>query len=267
MKKIQLMNNIDIDHKEVTIEFESYESPPIKKPKIEIQSVQKVPVKILNSNYESTPKTLPTQSSSTSVVKSIVKSGNQSYTIRKISPAKQRTKPEETQNNILSTVQILDMNDDKDLYQNMVLIEPEQQEVKEESLSELKPLLEQSLRESAAIKQLLKQKLTSTPTQNETPTKSNDTSSISKSHMNKTQLFNGIKRYLSPSLTALLRMELFGAPSREYTNDEKIICTEILQLGDDTYNFLAEEWRLRLPAIDKVKDWMKQGDLDEIDEN
>lgn len=259
------LSKIDIDDKEVTIEVQNYDSPPAKKPKIQIQSVQKMhPVKILNSNYELTPKTLPTQSSSSSAVKSVMKSGSQNFTIRKFSsPQKVRAKVEESQDSIVQ-IHTLDMSDEKDLYQNMVLIEPETTEIKEDPLNEIKPLLEQSLRDSADIKQLLKQKLNSQI--ETTPSKSNETpSSISKSHLNKTQLFNGIKRYLSPSLTALLSMELFGAPSREYTSDEKIICTEILQLGDETYNFFAEEWRIRLPAIDKVKDWLKTGDLD--DEN
>ncbi|CRL06700.1 CLUMA_CG019457, isoform A [Clunio marinus] len=89
---------------------------------------------------------------------------------------------------------------------------------------------------------------------------------ISQSHLNKIQLFNGIKRYLSPSMIALLRIELFSTPGREYKKDEKIICQELLNLGDETYDFLCEEWRLRLPAKTDVHDWIQNRTAEEDDD-
>jgi hypothetical protein len=83
-------------------------------------------------------------------------------------------------------------------------------------------------------------------------------SNITHSSYNKVQLFNGIKRYLPPSLMALVRMELFGAPNREYRKDERIICGELLKLGEQTYDFFSEEWRLRLPSKDQVQTWLSE---------
>lgn len=88
-------------------------------------------------------------------------------------------------------------------------------------------------------------------------------SNITQSHLNKIQLFNGIKRYLSPSLIALLRMEIFAAPNREYKKDEKIICDEILKLGEEVYDFFSDEWRLRLPSKDQVKGWQSDDLIDD----
>lgn len=90
------------------------------------------------------------------------------------------------------------------------------------------------------------------------------TSNISQTPFNKVQLFNGIKRYLSPSLMALVRMELFGGPSRDYKQDEKIICAELLKLGEGTYDFFNDEWRLRLPTKEQVKSWENEA-LDDDD--
>lgn len=110
------------------------------------------------------------------------------------------------------------------------------------------------LKEVSEMKSILNEKLKQ-PAPSVNPPKLNESSNINQSLMNKTQLFNGIKRYLSPSLIALLRMEIFGAPSREYKKDEKIICSELLKLGDETYDFFSDEWRLRLPSKDTVKSW------------
>lgn len=109
--------------------------------------------------------------------------------------------------------------------------------------------------ELAEIKTMLNEKLK--PVQSSTSVTS-DSSNITQSYFNKIQLFNGIKRYLSPSLIALLRMEIFAAPNREYKKDEKIICSEILKLGTDAYDFFSDEWRLRLPSKDVVKNWLSE---------
>lgn len=129
---------------------------------------------------------------------------------------------------------------------------------------ELKPVLEESIRQLAEIKEMIKK-------QAEAPSPSSrkdseDNINISQSQLNKVQLFNGIKRYLSPSISALLRMELFAAPGREYKKDEKIICQELLQLGEKTYSFLHDEWRLRLPAKAEVQQWLDEKETDEDDD-
>lgn len=128
----------------------------------------------------------------------------------------------------------------------------------------LKPMLMDSLKQIAEIKEMLSKKQPEAASPS--PKKSEEElSNISQSHLNKVQLFNGIKRYLSPSMNALLRIELFSAPHREYKKDEKIICQELLMLGDKTYNFLTEEWRLRLPAKDDVQKWVDEQITDEDD--
>lgn len=59
-------------------------------------------------------------------------------------------------------------------------------------------------------------------------------------------------------MNALLRIELFYTPNREYKKDEKIICQEILSLGERTYDYFSEEWRLRLPAKQDVQRWIQE---------
>ncbi|CAG9808850.1 unnamed protein product [Chironomus riparius] len=118
---------------------------------------------------------------------------------------------------------------------------------------EIKSLLSQTSQDILDIKSMLSTSIAKT----QTPVK-NESSNISQSQFNKVQLFNGIKRYLSPSLIALLRMELFSAPNRKYKKDEKIICSELLKLGDETYDFFNDEWRVRLPAKDEVKSWQNE---------
>lgn len=127
----------------------------------------------------------------------------------------------------------------------------ERSEVTSDNNEELKLLLAQTSLDISEIKSMLNKSIS---TSQQTSTKSEE-SNISQSQLNKVQLFNGIKRYLSPSLIALLRMELFGAPNREFKKDEKIICTELLKLGDETYDFFNDEWRIRLPSKDQVKSW------------
>lgn len=117
------------------------------------------------------------------------------------------------------------------------------------------------MKDVSEIKNMLNEKLNQAPTTAQPST--SDSSNITQSQFNKVQLFNGIKRYLSPSLTALLRMEIFAASNREYKRDEKIIAGEILQLGNEVYDFFTDEWRLRLPAKDLVSDWQSEETTDD----
>ena len=136
---------------------------------------------------------------------------------------------------------------------------------KREPFSEdLKPILMDSLKQIAEIKEMLNEKQSEAAPS--TSKDSNDNLSISQSQLNKVQLFNGIKRYLSPSMNALLRIELFSSPGREYKKDEKIICQELLMLGEKTYSFLSDEWRLRLPAKKEVQQWIEEQQTEEDDD-
>ncbi|KAG5672622.1 hypothetical protein PVAND_002737 [Polypedilum vanderplanki] len=122
---------------------------------------------------------------------------------------------------------------------------------------EIKDLIIKTSDDVKELKTLVSTTLSKIPT---TSSVKEDNSNITQSGYNKVQLFNGIKRYLPPSLMALVRLELFGGTeNREYKNDEKIICGELLSLGEETYNFLNEEWRLRLPSKELVRTWLNEG--------
>lgn len=74
----------------------------------------------------------------------------------------------------------------------------------------------------------------------------------------KAQLFNGIKKYISSSMLALLRMEMFGSADRDWKPDEKRVAMDLLQLGDDVFKYINDEWRFRLPALGEVRDWLAE---------
>lgn len=81
--------------------------------------------------------------------------------------------------------------------------------------------------------------------------------------MTKVQLFNGIRKYLNPSMVALLRMEMFGSSDREYRVDEKQFAKELYGLNESVYDFMRDEWRFRLPPKSDVENWIKSPDEDE----
>lgn len=107
----------------------------------------------------------------------------------------------------------------------------------------------------------------------ETPTKtknSKETSpKVSKSNLNKIQLFNGIKRYLNPSMVSLLRMDLFGGNEREWKSDEKDFSVELLNLGPSVYEYMQDVCRFRLPPKKEVEKWNveKGGDDSDLEED
>ncbi|XP_039965598.1 uncharacterized protein LOC120778001 [Bactrocera tryoni] len=72
----------------------------------------------------------------------------------------------------------------------------------------------------------------------------------------KAQLFNGIKKYISSSMLALLRMEMFGSADRNWKPDEQRVAMDLLQLGDEVYKYINDEWRFRLPALGEVRTWL-----------
>ncbi|CAO1440203.1 unnamed protein product [Diamesa serratosioi] len=119
---------------------------------------------------------------------------------------------------------------------------------------DLMPILMDSLKQIGEIKSILNVKQAEKPL----TIKEEVVSSMTPSQLNKVQLFNGIKRYLSPAMQALLRIELFSNAEREYKQDEKVLSTEILKLGNPVYDFLCEEWRLRLPPKKDVQVWINE---------
>ncbi|XP_031618167.1 uncharacterized protein LOC116337624 [Contarinia nasturtii] len=81
--------------------------------------------------------------------------------------------------------------------------------------------------------------------------------------MTKVQLFNGIRKYLNPTMVALLRMEMFGSSEREYRADEKQLSKELYNLNQSVYDFMRDEWRFRLPPKADVEEWLKSPDEEE----
>ncbi|XP_039436636.1 titin [Culex pipiens pallens] len=85
-------------------------------------------------------------------------------------------------------------------------------------------------------------------------------------HMNKVQLFNGIKRYLNPTMVALLRCEMFGGSSeRAWKPDERALAVELLNLGENVYDHFCDEFRFRLPSKKDACKWKEQNELDDDD--
>lgn len=81
--------------------------------------------------------------------------------------------------------------------------------------------------------------------------------------MTKVQLFNGIRKYLNPTMVALLRMEMFGSSDREYRPDEKQLSKELYNLNQNVYDYMRDEWRFRLPPKADVEEWLKNPDDEE----
>lgn len=83
-----------------------------------------------------------------------------------------------------------------------------------------------------------------------------------KAPLTKPQLFNGVRRYLNPSMVALLRMELFGDPEREYRPDEQEFSMELLNQSVNTdinvFDYMRSEWRFRLPPKNVVEQWIRK---------
>ncbi|XP_050083403.1 uncharacterized protein LOC126570004 [Anopheles aquasalis] len=84
--------------------------------------------------------------------------------------------------------------------------------------------------------------------------------------LTKAQLFNGIKRYLNPTMVTLLRMELFaGSADRQWKSDEKTLAVDLLNIGANVYNHFAQEFRFRLPPVSEVEQWKETGEIDADD--
>lgn len=120
------------------------------------------------------------------------------------------------------------------------------------------------------LKTLMKEMIVKNSETTQTITKKAKTETspkVSKSNLNKVQLFNGIKRYLNPSMVSLLRMEMFGGNEREWKSDEKDFSIELLNLGSSVYEYMQDEWRFRLPPKKEVEKWkIDKGDDSDMDD-
>ncbi|EDW93228.1 uncharacterized protein LOC6532774 [Drosophila yakuba] len=85
--------------------------------------------------------------------------------------------------------------------------------------------------------------------------------------MSKPQLYMAIKKYVGPTMAALLRMEMFGgSEDRTWKDDEQEFATELLQLGDEVYKYCCDEWRFRLPSIRMARSWLEKKKTDDSEE-
>lgn len=80
---------------------------------------------------------------------------------------------------------------------------------------------------------------------------------------NKIRQFNSIRKYLNPTMIALLRMEMFANDQRyEYRNDEKKLSKELLALNPTVYDYIRNEWSLSLPPKEEVENWNHEEEND-----
>lgn len=77
---------------------------------------------------------------------------------------------------------------------------------------------------------------------------------------NKVNLFNSIRRYLSPSLMALVRLQMFMTQNYEFRADEIQTSKELFDISQDAYFFLRNEWMIPLPSPEVINDWMNNKD-------
>lgn len=123
---------------------------------------------------------------------------------------------------------------------------------------ELKANFEQISLENADLKKTvddLKIKIQACTTQSQT------CSASSAPPLSKPQLYKGIQRYLSPAMSALVRMEMFGGGERAWKNDERDFAKELLQLGEHVYTHCCDEWRFRLPSLRQARIWLNEKEI------
>ncbi|XP_062127440.1 uncharacterized protein LOC133839839 [Drosophila sulfurigaster albostrigata] len=90
-------------------------------------------------------------------------------------------------------------------------------------------------------------------------------SAATPTQLSKPQLYNGIKKYLGPSMAALVRMEMFGDGERAWKEDEREFAKELLQLGEHVYTHCCDEWRFRLPSLRTTRSWLEDQAKHEAD--
>lgn len=123
------------------------------------------------------------------------------------------------------------------------------------------------MQQNEIIEHISKQQSSTSVDSTTTAKNKNSGEAKTKSNQNKMQLFGGIKKYLSPAMVTLLRVELFGTADRDWKNDEKSLMADVLRLGPNVYEFMRDEWRLRFPQLKEVENWMNDASLDEDDDD
>lgn len=81
---------------------------------------------------------------------------------------------------------------------------------------------------------------------------------------NKVRQFNSIRKYLNPTMAALLRMEMFGSENYKYRADEKQLSKELVSLSPTVYDHLRNDWRFSLPSRELVNQWNENEEEDEL---
>lgn len=128
---------------------------------------------------------------------------------------------------------------------------------------QLRANFEQISKDNADLKQTVKKLETQTEA-----LKSNISTSFSSAapQLTKPQLYNGIKKYLGPTMAALVRMEMFGGAERPWKEDEREFSKELLQLGEHIYAHCCDEWRFRLPSLRMARSWLEDKHAEETEE-
>ncbi|KAH8339799.1 hypothetical protein KR074_010944 [Drosophila pseudoananassae] len=126
----------------------------------------------------------------------------------------------------------------------------EEQPTRDELLlqcSQLKSDYEKIIKENSLLK-LAQSELPKIPSTNKSAANS----------LTKPQLYMAIKKYLGPTMAALLRIELFGgSEDRSWKEDEQEFAVELLQLGEEVYKYCCDEWRFRLPPLRLARTWLE----------
>nr|XP_016926180.2 uncharacterized protein LOC108007088 [Drosophila suzukii] len=85
--------------------------------------------------------------------------------------------------------------------------------------------------------------------------------------LTKPQLYMAIKKYLGPTMAALLRIEMFGgSEDRTWKEDEREFAIELLQLGDEVYKYCCDEWRFRLPPLRTARSWLEKKKTEDVED-
>lgn len=161
---------------------------------------------------------------------------------------------EKTEKTVISSQIIIPTSSPQKLRQDPSNSSSNEQTLNKETTDLLMQAVAESWKQIDELKSLLKEKINSSsnsPPQEDKP-------KIEPLQMKKVQLFNGIKKYLNPSMAALLRIELFGAQEREWKTDEKVLSIELLKLGRNVYDYLRDELRFRLPPSQVVEKWIEE---------
>uniref|UniRef100_A0A7G3A7Q3 Putative actin cytoskeleton-regulatory complex protein pan1 n=1 Tax=Lutzomyia longipalpis TaxID=7200 RepID=A0A7G3A7Q3_LUTLO len=228
--------------------------PPIKKEK-------KEPT-ILNATYQKVHRTRAGTAAAVQNVAVAKKTPRKSVVLAefKITPRQEavkevKTVPEAMRPDTTEPIEVIPQEIVRETVQRKEEVEPKRDAALETMAKELGELKQMVIDAVTTVKN---QSIpsTSAAATSRTPSMSEQTTTGKmEKNMGKLQLFNAIKRYLNPSMVALLRMEMFGGMDREWKEDEKEFAVELYNLGINVYEFMRDEWRFRLPPEKMVKEW------------